>query len=95
MFRRGRPGVERLERMKPGRTPEKLVDAPRSFCQLRSNSGIPERITAVRPYATKLKFDSESTLFVMRVAAEGGSGLMKRSEKPGNDPIFGEGISPA
>ena len=53
------------------------------------------RIAAVRPYATKLKFDSESTLFVMRVAAEDGSGLMERSEKPGSDPIFGEGISPA
>ena len=31
----------------------------------------------------------------MRVAAEDGSGLMERSEKPGSDPIFGEGISPA
>ena len=31
----------------------------------------------------------------MRVAAEGGSGLTERSEKPGDDPIFGDGISPA
>ena len=53
------------------------------------------QITAVRPSALKLKSDSELTLFVMRVAAESGSGLMERSEKPGNDPIFGDGISPA
>ena len=31
----------------------------------------------------------------MLVAAEDGSGLTERSEKPGNDPIFGDGISPA
>ena len=31
----------------------------------------------------------------MRGAAKDGLGLMKRSEKPGSDPIFGEGISPA
>ena len=53
------------------------------------------RIAAVRPSATKLKFDSKLTLFVMRVAAEDGSGLMERSEKPESDPIFGDGISPA
>ena len=35
------------------------------------------------------------TSLVMLVVAESGSGLMKRSEKPGNDPIFGNGISPA
>ena len=28
-------------------------------------------------------------------AREDDSGLMERSEKPGRDPIFGEGISPA
>ena len=33
--------------------------------------------------------------FVMRVAAESGSDLMERSKKPGSDPIFGDGISPA
>ena len=54
-----------------------------------------ERITAVRPSATKLKFDFKSTLFAMRVATKDGSGLMERSEKPGSDPIFGDGISPA
>ena len=37
----------------------------------------------------------ELPYFWMRVSAEDGSGLMKRSEKPGNDPIFGDGISPA
>ena len=42
-----------------------------------------------------MKFDIKLTLFVMRVAAEDGSGLMERSEKPVSDPIFGEGISPA
>ena len=31
----------------------------------------------------------------MLVSAEGDSGLMEHSEKPGNDPIFGDGISPA
>ena len=54
-----------------------------------------ERIAATRPSATKLKFDVDLILFVMRVAAEDGSGLMERSEKPGSDPIFGDGISPA
>ena len=33
--------------------------------------------------------------FAMRVATKDGSGLMERSEKSGNDPIFGDGISPA
>ena len=41
----------------------------------------------------ELKF--ELTVFVMRVAAESCSGLTERSEKPGSDPIFGDGISPA
>ena len=50
---------------------------------------------SLRPSATKLRFDSILILFVMRVAAEDGSGLMERSEKPVSDPIFGEGISPA
>ena len=31
----------------------------------------------------------------MLVGVESGSGLMERSKKPGNDPIFGDGISPA
>ena len=31
----------------------------------------------------------------MRVGAEIGSGLMERPKKPGDDPIFGDGISPA
>ena len=42
-----------------------------------------------------MKFDIKLTLVVIRVAAEDGSGLMERSEKPVSDPIFGEGISPA
>ena len=46
------------------------------------------------PLRYKIKFDIKLTLFVMRVAAEDGSGLMERSEKPGSDPIFGDGISP-
>ena len=54
-----------------------------------------ERIAATRPGAAKLKFDFKFTLFVMRVAAEDGSSLMERSEKPGSDPIFGDGISPS
>ena len=56
-----------------------------------------ERIATARPRpsAPKLKSDFKSTLFVMRVAAEDGSGLMERLEKPGSDPIFGEGISSA
>ena len=33
--------------------------------------------------------------FGVLVAAEDGSGLTERSEKPGSDPIFGDGISPA
>ena len=47
------------------------------------------------PLRYKLKVTAKLALFAMRVAAEDGSGLMKRSEKPGNDPIFGDGISPA
>ena len=45
--------------------------------------------------AHPLQIDIKFTLFVMRVAADSGSGLMKRSEKPGSDPIFGDGISPS
>ena len=31
----------------------------------------------------------------MRMGAKNGSGLMERLKKPGSDPIFGDGISPA
>ena len=47
------------------------------------------------PLRYEMKFDIKLALFVKRVAAEDGSGLTERSEKPGRDPIFGAGISPA
>ena len=58
-----------------------------------ANVSIRQRITLSPPLRYELKFDVP--IFVMRVAAEGGLGLMKRSEKPGSDPIFGDGISPS
>ena len=58
-----------------------------------ANVSIRQRITLSPPLRYELEFDV--TIFVMRVAAESGSGLTERSEKPVGNPIFGDGISPA
>ena len=57
----------------------------------RSSITCPKR--ASRPSAAKPR--RKLQYFGMLVVAEDGSGLTERSEKPGNDPIFGDGISPA
>ena len=47
------------------------------------------------PDARMVEIGERSTIWVSAEARGMVAGLMERSEKPGDDPIFGDGISPA
>ena len=52
-------------------------------------------VLEVEPDARIVKMGVCSTAWVSAETRGTVAGLMERSEKPGDDPIFGEGISPA
>ena len=56
-----------------------------------------DELPKFRDYVLRSRGDAQLKVnsIWMRVSADGGSGLMERSEKPRSDPIFGDGISPA